>query len=377
MASIHYNGVVYQSRPDETLLKMFLRQGVTVPYSCGGGSCHVCMHRCVEGTVPDRARRGLRAVLQQHDFFLLCRCVPGGDMKIELPLDEQRFTRAEVVQLYPSAGSMWRICVMPMSELFVSVGQGFSLHLPGVDPLAASVESVNEAEGSFDLGFGLPGDDALGQTLSTGMELELQGPFSQELEKPQAGIDMEAGLERPFPAPDPGLWRDLDDGALLSRILEVFYERVFTDPLLAPYFENATRGRLAEKQYNFLCQAITGEKVYFGERPRNAHHWMVIPGNVFDHRADILRDVLSEFAVPPQAAERLMAIEEYYRQDIVKERPWNKVLFGRVLPLEGYEGIVLEDACLCDGCEGEVDRGEHAIYHVRTGKLYCSDCRSH
>ena len=285
MAQVRYKGVTYQSRPGETLLQMFLRQGVSVPYSCGGGVCHMCMHRCVEGEIPERARKGLKPELRSKGFMLLCRCVPTGDMEIELPSEQDK---------------------------------------------AAS-------------------DDA---------------------------VDMQEGLERAFPEPDPALWRALDDGALLARILEVFYARVFADPLLAPFFSETTERRLAEKQYNFLRQAITGEKVYFGERPRNAHHWMVISDNVFDHRADILRDVLVEFDVPPEVIDKLMAIEEYYREDIVKDRPWEKVLFGKALPLEGYEEMTLEEGSLCDGCEEPVESGAQVIYHVRTGKLYCNQCRA-
>lgn len=293
MSAIRYNGVVYQCNPDETLLKMFLRNGVTVPYSCGGGSCHVCMHRCIEGDIPERAQRGLSPILRENRFILLCRCTPSGDMEVELP---------------PVVGGVVET-QKPMNEVAITV-------------------------------------------------------------------DMPEGINRPFPEPDAALWQDLQQGDLLARLLKVFYSRVFADLLLAPYFEGVTQARLAEKQYNFLRQAITGEKVYFGERPRNSHHWMVIPDNVFDRRADILRDVIREFDLPQAVGERLMAIEEGYRQDIVKRRPWNKVLFGRVLPLEGYESLVLDEGCLCDGCEKAIESGDVAIYHVRTGKLYCNTCRA-
>lgn len=373
MSAIRYRGEVYQCRPEETLLKMFLRNGVTVPFSCGGGSCHVCMHRCIEGDIPERAQRGLRPILQKHRFILLCRCAPTGDMEIELPSDEQRFVSAEVIGSAKLSDKEILVQVMPATLISVAPGQSLYMHGIGKELALVRVTRVGDDLDTLDLCLTCSADELACEPLPVGELVELQGPVS----RPEtAEVDMPEGIDRPFPQPDPMLWQDLQQGDLLARLLKVFYGRVFADPLLAPYFEGVTEARLAEKQYNFLRQAITGEKVYFGERPRNSHHWMVIPDNVFDHRADILRDVIREFEVPQAAAGKLMAIEESYRQDIVKNRPWNKVVFGRVLPLEGYESLLLDDGCLCDGCEQAIEAGDRAIYHVRTGKLYCSSCRA-
>ena len=47
-------------------------------------------------------------------------------------------------------------------------------------------------------------------------------------------------------------------------------------PEMKPFFHGVTQQRAADKQYAFLKQLMTGEKAYFGDRPRNAHHRMVI-----------------------------------------------------------------------------------------------------
>jgi len=180
---------------------------------------------------------------------------------------------------------------------------------------------------------------------------------------------------RNYPEPDLELWEGLDEGRLLSKVLVDFYGRVYEDPLLSPFFEGVTKQRLIEKQYNFLYQILTGEKVYFGERPRNAHHWMVISDELFDYRADLMKSCLRRAGVPEHLVMRFHAIEEIYRQDIVKDKPWNKILFGKEVPVEGFDAMTLDDATLCDSCQQEILAGAQVKYHVRMGKVFCESCQ--
>lgn len=174
--------------------------------------------------------------------------------------------------------------------------------------------------------------------------------------------------------PDPEMWQALQEGALLSRILEDFYGRVFEDERLAPYFHGVTRQRAIEKQFLFLRQQFTGEKVYFGDRPRNAHHWMVISNELFDYREELMLDCLRRHGLPEPLVQRWRALEERFRSDIVKDAPWKRKMGNVELPLDGYEETVLEIGSLCDGCGSEVDAGVAVRYHVRLGTLYCPDC---
>jgi len=144
---------------------------------------------------------------------------------------------------------------------------------------------------------------------------------------------------------------------------------------LFPFFEGVTKQRLIEKQYNFMCQVLTGEDVYFGERPRNAHHWMVISDELLDHREELMESSLRRFDVPEHLIRRLRALEEIYRKDIVKNKPWKKIVFGKELPVEGFDEMIMDDATLCDSCQQEISVGEHVQYHVRMGKVYCKACR--
>jgi truncated hemoglobin YjbI len=170
------------------------------------------------------------------------------------------------------------------------------------------------------------------------------------------------------------MWAALDQGEGLSRILDDFYTRVFADARLSPFFANTKKSWVQEKQYSFLRQVFTGEKVYFGDRPRNAHHWMVISDELFDHREQLMREALERYGLAEPLIERWMTMEEIFRKQIVKKEPIPRKLRGEALPLDGYDALQLDIGTLCDGCSAEVSAGSVVRYHVRTGKTYCATC---
>lgn len=179
-------------------------------------------------------------------------------------------------------------------------------------------------------------------------------------------------------APDPEMWAALsrvaDDGAGLNEILDDFYSRVYADARLAHFFEGVTKQRAIEKQHSFLRSIFTGERVYFGDRPRNAHHWMVISNELFDYREALMEDCLRRWGLAEHLIKRWREVEETFRRAIVKDKPWPKKINGVELPLEGYDTLTLEFTSLCDGCEGEMNIGDTVTYHVRTGKTWCATC---
>ena len=178
------------------------------------------------------------------------------------------------------------------------------------------------------------------------------------------------------PPPDPEMWAALDEGRLLRPILEDFYARVYVDPLLAPFFHGITRQRSVEKVHSFLQQVFTGNKMYFGDRPRNAHHWMVISNELFDYREALMVDCLRRHRLPEHLVVRWREMEGHYRPDIVKSAPWKRVMNGVELPLDGFGTVTLEVGSVCDGCGGEIAAGETVRYHLRIGSTYCPACNS-
>lgn len=174
--------------------------------------------------------------------------------------------------------------------------------------------------------------------------------------------------------PDPEMWAALDGGPKLTAILTDFYARVYEDERLAHFFEGVTRQRAIEKQYAFLCQIFSGEQLYFGERPRNAHNWMVISDELFDHREALMESCLRRHGLPDHLVTRWRAVEERFRKQIVKSQPFGKKIRGVEVPFEGYDSVELSVGAICDGCGGVVEAGTTVRYHVRTGKSFCPAC---
>jgi hypothetical protein len=146
--------------------------------------------------------------------------------------------------------------------------------------------------------------------------------------------------------------------------------------VLSPYFTGVTKQRLVEKVYSFMRQIFTGEKLYFGDRPRNSHHWMVISDEIFDYREALMASCMRRAGLAEHLIERWQAIEESYRGDIVKAKPFGRMVDGVELPVEGFGHTVLDVGALCDSCERVLEPGEEVRYHLRLGHIYCDACHA-
>jgi len=174
--------------------------------------------------------------------------------------------------------------------------------------------------------------------------------------------------------PEPELWSALGGGPGLTAILEDFYTRVFDDARLAPFFDNVTKKRAIEKQYEFLSSLFSGRRSYFGLNPFNAHHWMVISDELFDYRERLLEQCMRRYGLSEEHIRRWARVHELFRREIVKSRPRGLIRAGVEQPVEGYSEETLPLATVCDGCGGEMSAGSRGRMHVRTGQLFCDVC---
>lgn len=197
---------------------------------------------------------------------------------------------------------------------------------------------------------------------------------SQKPVDPQATDQRRA--EVPSPPQDPALWAELGHGRMVREVLDAFYVKVFADEWLAPYFHNTTADHVAGKQYAFLYEAMTGEDVYFGDNPLNAHHWMVISDALFDHRQRLMIETLEEHGLSDDQIRRWTAFEEPYRPDIVKEQASNRQNEGQIeMRQEGFAEEILAVGSMCDHCGAAIEAGTPVLYHQRLGTISCATCR--
>lgn len=173
---------------------------------------------------------------------------------------------------------------------------------------------------------------------------------------------------------DPLLWAALDHGPGLTRILQSFYQRVYADSRLAPFFQQVSLDRAVQKQYEFLADLFSGRRAYFGLNPFNAHHWMVISDELFDYREQMFEQVLQEHGLDQNLIWRWMALHERFRNDIVKVEPRGMISQGVEQPYRSHATEALDIATICDRCLSEIPAGQRVRYQYRTGILHCTHC---
>lgn len=174
--------------------------------------------------------------------------------------------------------------------------------------------------------------------------------------------------------PEPELWQALEGGPGLTRILTDFYDRVFEDRRLAPFFQHVTKERAIQKQYEFLREVFARDTTFFGLRPYNAHHWMVISDELFDYRERLIESCMRRYGLTPPLIRRWLAVHEAFRRELVKSEARGLIVDGVERRAEGYSLETLDIGSVCDGCADEMPSGSRGRMHRRTGKLYCERC---
>lgn len=84
---------------------------------------------------------------------------------------------------------------------------------------------------------------------------------------------------------------------VVEAVVSDFYERVFSDPLLEPYFENVDREALYAHQVQFISAVSGGPVSYDGDDMQRAHEGMGITEAAFDRVATYLAEALRENGV--------------------------------------------------------------------------------
>ena len=98
MPEVRYNGRSFGMDAGETVLEALERQGQAVAHSCRAGLCQSCLLRCVVGTPPPDAQKGLKDNQKAQNCFLSCVARPEQDIEVALPGDARR-VESEVEEL--------------------------------------------------------------------------------------------------------------------------------------------------------------------------------------------------------------------------------------------------------------------------------------
>ena len=366
MFNIRFNGQETTSKPNETLLECLLRSNINIDFSCKSGVCHRCMSKCLEDELSNDATRKLPITHRGKNYLLACQCVPVSDMVVEAKSSDDNITQCIAVNLEHENGNVWQLAFESYRVINYQTGQ------------RAAVMSINMQDEIIGVLSSDPDNDALtvlqfeqqdlphwlnesSQDINA-LEFYLRGPLTEQQERP------------PLLAPNPELWQQLGGDSKIYEILNTFYHAVYADAQLAPFFERITIERITGKQFSFLKKHILGEDGFIGEDPKNSHNWMVVNHNLFNHRIELMRRILRDYAVSETLIQQFEAYEEQFRPDIVKNQPWPKQIGDQFIDTERFEECVLDEATICDYCSAEIPANTMVKYHLRIGKLACKDC---
>jgi ferredoxin/truncated hemoglobin YjbI len=368
MSYVHHSQLgTLRLKPDETVLNACLRLGLEIPFSCRGGSCHTCMMRCTGGALPERAQRGLSTAQQSKSYFLPCVCIPTADLHIA-PI---------------ASNDIVTVCVL--DSIRVEATQQVWLLEPTRTPPTMDLRQkvyLTRVESALSGAW-------QGQVCAlpeTHYFLEVALPLAHPHDVPAVGTQVALSLQQSSVATptealktklptDPQLWQELDEGKRVRQILDAFYAKVFADERLAPYFQHTTAHHVAGKQYAFLYESMTGEDVYFGDNPYNAHHGMVISDALFDHRQHLMLETLEEHGLSDDQIRRWTAFEEPYRPQIVKAQVMPRIgNAGVETRPDGFGEETLTEGSVCDHCGAAIAAGTVVLYHRRLGSISCPAC---
>lgn len=116
------------------------------------------------------------------------------------------------------------------------------------------------------------------------------------------------------------LFQRLGGAAAVDAAVDIFYQRILADPLLAGFFSGVDMDKQIKKQKAFLTVAFGGAPRYDGRGLRSAHAASVERGLSdvhFDAVARHLRATLQQLGAAESDIEEVMAITESVRAEVL------------------------------------------------------------
>jgi hemoglobin len=110
----------------------------------------------------------------------------------------------------------------------------------------------------------------------------------------------------------------------VKAVINAFYDKVFTDPFLLPFFANTDFAKQRVRQTQFIVKLMGGKASNANEYMRNAHRKFVqemgLNDTHFDAVAGHLVATMTEFKVPAELIAEAGAALESLRDDVL-DRP--------------------------------------------------------
>lgn len=97
----------------------------------------------------------------------------------------------------------------------------------------------------------------------------------------------------------------------LERLIDLFYDRVFSSEKIAPLFNNSVKNEVKRKQFLFLCQFLGGPSLYSNEFGHPRMRMRHLPHKITKEAATewlrCMKDSIAELQIEPELKEELFS----------------------------------------------------------------------
>jgi hemoglobin len=115
------------------------------------------------------------------------------------------------------------------------------------------------------------------------------------------------------------IFEQLGGFARVRLMVSSFYDKVLSSERLAAHFQSIDVRRLIDHQTKFTSAMMGGPASFTDEHIARAHQRLGITNDEFDELAELFRETLEDFNVPPADVDRLNAHVLSMREHVVAE----------------------------------------------------------
>jgi hemoglobin len=115
------------------------------------------------------------------------------------------------------------------------------------------------------------------------------------------------------------LFEKLGGEQKLRRVIDVFIDRVFADPMIGFFFRKANKARIKEMEFQLTANFLGADVSYQGRPLDEVHAPHPIMGGQFMRRLQILRETLEELGIPAEVRQAWLSHTERLRPLITRD----------------------------------------------------------
>ncbi|MFW6049778.1 MAG: group I truncated hemoglobin [Myxococcota bacterium] len=103
----------------------------------------------------------------------------------------------------------------------------------------------------------------------------------------------------------------------IMAAVDIFYEKVLSDELTRPFFDDIDMAAQSRKQVAFMAWAFDGPKAYRGRDLRTSHAHLALGDEHFDAVARHLEATLRELGVEDDLVQEVLGVIEGTRSEVL------------------------------------------------------------